>query len=146
MTTSESLRIQGLFVNLPVTDLKRSIAFFEALGFAFNPQFSDDTAACLVLGENQYAMLLTHPKFAMFTPLPIADARLQTAHLVALSLADRAAVDRLADTAIAHGGRAFRAVEDMGFMYCRAVADLDGHVWELFHMDLNAFATLQAGA
>ncbi|HWT16505.1 MAG TPA: VOC family protein [Patescibacteria group bacterium] len=145
-TISESTRVYGLFVNLPVADLPRSRAFFEALGFAFNPQFSDDTAACLVLGERQYAMLLTHAKFAAFTSLPIADARQQTAHLIALSLADRAEVDRLAEIAIAKGGSAFRPIEDMGFMYCRAIADPDGHVWELFWMDGVALQDMQAGA
>lgn len=145
MNTSESTRISGLFVNLPVTDLPRSRAFFEALGFAFNPQFSDDTAACLVLGEQQYAMLLTHAKFAMFTTLPIADARRESAHLIAISLASRAEVDRVADAALAHGGSAFRAIEDLGFMYTRAIADPDGHVWELFHMDMAAFQQMQSG-
>ncbi len=138
-------RISGLFVNLPVTDLPRSKVFFEAMGFAFNLQFSDDTAACLVLGEQQYAMLLTHAKFAMFTTLPIADARRESAHLIAISLASRADVDCVADAALAHGGSAFRAIEDLGFMYTRAIADPDGHVWELFHMDMAAFQHMQSG-
>lgn len=143
--SAATTRVSGLFVNLPVADLAQSRAFFEALGFAFNPQFSDDTAACLVLGEQQYAMLLTHAKFREFTPLPIADARRESAHLIALSLANRAEVDRVADAALAHGGSAFRPVEDLGFMYTRAIADPDGHVWELFHMDMAAFAQMQNG-
>ena len=134
-----------IFVNLPVSDLQRSRDFFGKLGFAFNPQFSDDTAACLVLGEQQYAMLLTHAKFAMFTTLPIADARRESAHLIAISLASRADVDCVADAALAHGGSAFRAIEDLGFMYTRAIADPDGHVWELFHIDMAAFQQMQSG-
>lgn len=139
MTTAQPIRIGGLFVNLPVKDLQRSIAFFRALGFEFNPQFSDDTAACLVLGENMCAMLLSHDKFRQFTSLPIADAFTQTQVLTAISLASRAEVDRVADAVLANGGAAFRPTEDLGFMYTRAFTDLDGHAWEPFHMDMSAF-------
>lgn len=136
----------GVYINLPVQDLARSVAFFSALGFSFNPQFTDDTATAMVLGENMAAMLLTHAKFASFAPQPISDAHRQTEVLVALSLADRAEVDALVQRAVAAGGRTFRPAEDHGFMYGHAFQDLDGHVWELFHMDMAAFERARTGA
>jgi hypothetical protein len=139
MTTAESLTVGGVFINLPVSDLPRSLAFYRALGFALNPQFSDDTAACVVLGENMCVMLLTHDKFRQFTSLPIADASRQTQLLTAISLASRAEVDRVFAAVLAHGGRAFRPTEDLGFMYTRAFADPDGHAFEPFYMDMSAF-------
>jgi predicted lactoylglutathione lyase len=136
MKPSESTpRIAGLYVNLPVTDLPRSISFYEALGFSRNPQFSDQTAACVVLGEGLCLMLLSHPKFAEFSPLPIADARASTQVLVALQLDSREAVDRLFEAAVAHGGQAFRPTEDHGFMITRAFSDPDGHAFEPFWMN-----------
>lgn len=131
-------RIGGIFVNLPVADLARSVAFYESLGFARNQQFSDHTAACIVLGESHCLMLLSHPRFAEFTPLPIADARAATQLLVALQLESREAVDQLFDAALANGGSAFRPTEDHGFMMTRPFADPDGHVFEPFWMDMNA--------
>lgn len=124
-----------IFVNLPVRDLDRSIAFFKALGFAFNPQFTDHTAACMVIGEDSYAMLLTHEKFAVFTPKAIADATKATEVLTALSVESRAEVDRMVDAALAAGGTEARAPMDHGFMVDRAFNDLDGHIWEIFWMD-----------
>jgi uncharacterized protein len=124
-----------IFVNLPVHDLGRSIAFFKALGFSFNPQFTDETATCMVIGEDIYAMLLTHEKFATFTPKAIADATKTTEVLTALSVDSRAEVDRLVDAALAAGGTEARAPMDHGFMVDRAFNDLDGHIWEIFWMD-----------
>jgi uncharacterized protein len=124
-----------IFVNLPVRDLGRSIAFFKALGFSFNPQFTDETATCMVIGEDIYAMLLTHEKFATFTPKAIADATKVTEVLTALSVESRAEVDRLVDAALAAGGSEARAPMDHGFMVDRAFNDLDGHIWEIFWMD-----------
>lgn len=136
-------RIGGMFVNLPVADLAISVAFYKSLGFARNPQFSDDTAACIVLGEGHYLMLLSHPKFAQFTPLPIADARAATQLLVALQLDSREAVDQLFEAALANGGSRFRPTEDHGFMLTRPFADPDGHVFEPFFMDTSALPAEQ---
>ena len=136
-------RIGGMFVNLPVADLAVSVAFYQSLGFALNPQFSDDTAACIVLGEGHYLMLLSHPKFAQFTPLPIADARAASQLLIALQLDSREAVDQLFEAALANGGSCFRPTEDHGFMVTRPFADPDGHVFEPFFMDMDAFPTEQ---
>lgn len=138
--------VQGMFVNLPVQDLPRSIAFFSALGFSFDPRFTDDTATCMVLGERTYVMLLSHEKFQSFTPRPVADARRGTELLLALSLDSREQVDELVRKAVAAGGRIYRDPEDHGFMYGHSFEDPDGHLWELFHMDLAAFERAQPGA
>lgn len=129
-----------IFVNLPVWDLNKSRAFFESLGFEFNPQFSDDTAACLVISEEIYSMLLTHEKFATFSPNPIADARQVTEVLIALSCNTREEVDQLVSKACAAGGKTFNEPQDYGFMYSHAFQDLDGHVWELVWMNPEAVA------
>ena len=129
-----------MFVNLPVADLKASIAFFTKLGFTFNPMFTDDTATCMVIGEQNSVMLLTREKFAGFSPNPIADARKTTEVLVCLSCADRAEVDGLVSKAVAAGGNTHNAAQDHGFMYLHAFQDLDGHVWELMWMDPAALA------
>lgn len=125
----------SIFVNIPVADLAASKAFFEKLGFSFNAQFTDDTAACMVIDETIFFMLLTKPKFAEFTTLPIADARLGTQALFGVSRDSRADVDRVADAALAAGGSEPRPAQDHGFMYSRAIADLDGHIWEWIWMD-----------
>lgn len=127
-----------IFVNLPVKDLKRSMAFFQALGFTFNPQFTDDTAACMVIGPDNYAMLLTHEKFAQFTPKKIADARTTVEVLVAVSLESRTRVDAILEAALKSGGTEPNAPRDYGFMYQRSFDDPDGHTWEVFHMDESA--------
>ncbi len=130
-----------IFVNLPVRDLPRAKTFFEALGFTFNPQFTDDTAACLVIEQGSiHAMLLTHEKFATFAPKAsaICDATRSTEVLIGLSRPSRAAVDELVRKAVAAGGTIFRDPEDHGFMYGHAFQDLDGHVWELIWMDPSA--------
>lgn len=124
-----------IFVNLPVRDLERSKAFFSALGFAFNAQFTDEKAACLVIEKDSiYAMLITEAYFKTFTPKPIADARQTTEVLLALSCASDQEVDGLVAKAAASGGKAFGEPKDHGFMYYRAFEDPDGHVWELLHM------------
>ncbi|MCJ8143972.1 lactoylglutathione lyase [Ancylobacter sp. A5.8] len=125
-----------IFVNLPVADLPRSIAFYEAIGTVNNPQFTDDTAACMVLSETIYVMLLTHPKFAQFTPKPIADAHAGSQVLLALSQESRDAVDEMMAKAGEAGGTVDIApVQEHGFMYGRSFGDLDGHIWEIFWMD-----------
>jgi len=127
-----------LAVNLPVKDLDKSKAFFETLGFSFNPQFTDAKAACMVIGEDNYAMLLTHEKFKQFTKKPIADARKATEVLIAISLDSRTKVDAFVALALKAGATEARPPEDHGFMYGRSIHDLDGHIWEPFWMDPSA--------
>lgn len=140
------LAVQAVFVNLPVADLPASKSFFEALGFAFNPSFTDDSAACLVLGPSHCAMLLGHARFADFTPRPRVDARRQTEVLIALQLDSRAAVEALMRKALAAGGKDFRPADDHGWMYGHAFQDLDGHIWEPFFMDRAAMPAAPDGA
>lgn len=127
-----------IFVNLPVTDLSKSIAFYTALGFTQNHQFSDDTAACMVISDDNYVMLLTHAKFKGFSDAPIPDAHTTTGLMVALQCADRADVDVKSKAALTAGGTEPRPATDLGFMYNRTIADPDGHRWEPFHMDMSA--------
>ncbi|HYZ21079.1 MAG TPA: VOC family protein [Rhodopila sp.] len=127
-----------IFINLPVTDLARATRFYEATGAARNPQFSDATASCMVLSETILVMLLTHDKFRMFSPKPIAD-RSVTEALFCISADSREAVDVLVGKAGAAGGRADPAPkQDHGFMYGRSFEDPDGHVWEVMWMDMEA--------
>jgi uncharacterized protein len=125
------------FINLPVKDLPKTITFYEALGFSFNPQFTDETAACMIINDTCYAMLLTHEKFRFFTNAPIPDAKVTPGVLTALSLEDRAAVDALANAALAAGGSEPRPADDHGFMYQRTIADPDGNRWEPFYFDMS---------
>ncbi len=126
-----------LYINLPVKDLERSVDFFSRLGFSFNPQFSDTTAACMILGRDIFLMLLSEAKFASFAPNPVADARKVTEVLNCLSCSSREDVDALVAAALAAGGSTFREPQDYGFMYGHAFQDPDGHVWELSYMDLD---------
>jgi predicted lactoylglutathione lyase len=127
-----------IFVNLPVADLERSKAFYEAIGFRNEPKFTDETAACMVLSDSIFIMLLTHAKFREFTPKAIADARATSEVLIALSQSSREKVDTIHRNALANGGREARAVEDLGFMYTHAFEDPDGHIFEPFHMNMEA--------
>lgn len=124
-----------IFVNLPVENLAASEAFFTALGFGFNRQFCDDTALCMVISDDIYAMLLTHDKFAQFAPNPLVDAKRATEVLLCLSCASRQEVDDMVATAVASGGKVYRDAMDYGFMYGHSFQDLDGHVWELVYME-----------
>jgi predicted lactoylglutathione lyase len=124
-----------IFVNLPVKDLKRSMTFFERLGFRFNPQFTDGTAACMVISDDIYAMLLTHEKFKTFTKKVIADATKSAEVLTALSVESKARVDDVVGKALAAGGTESGDLQDYGFMYGRNFDDLDGHTWEIIWMD-----------
>lgn len=126
-----------VFINLPIRDLAASKAFYESLGFKNNPQFTDATAACMVWSETIMVMLLTHPKFDSFTRKPRPDAAATTGALYALALESRDAVDAMMAAVAQHGGREYRDTIDMGFMYNRAFADPDGHVWEPFYMDMS---------
>jgi len=133
-----------IFVSLPVADLSASIAFYKALGFTQNPQFSDDASACMVWSESIYAMLLTHAKWRTFTARPLPPAGASEVSL-SLSMDDRAAVDAMNAAAAAHGGQAdVNPVQDLGFMYARDVADPDGHVWGAFWMDPAALPPAEA--
>ncbi|AXA91534.1 VOC family protein [Massilia sp. YMA4] len=124
-----------IFLNLPVQDLAKSKAFFEALGYRFNPQFSNENGACLVIAEGSiHAMLLTEAYFKTFIDKPVARAREATGMLICLSCDSREEVDALVAKAIAAGGRAPRPPQDHGFMYGHAFEDLDGHLWELVWM------------
>jgi len=124
-----------MFVNLPVKDLKKTTAFYKALGFTFNPQFTDDTAACMIVSEHNYAMLLTHEKFKTFSSKPIPDAHKSTGVLIAISLDSKEAVDAMAAKANKAGGKEPRPKQDHGFIVQRTFEDLDGHTWEPFFMD-----------
>ncbi len=127
-----------IFVNLPVQNLKKSIEFFTQLGYKFNPQFTDDTATCMIVSEDIYVMLLTHKKFAEFTPNPICDARKNTEVLVCLSLPGRDKVDEMVRKAVAAGGNTHAKPQDHGFMYQHGFQDPDGHIWELVWMNPSA--------
>ncbi|HEV3486073.1 MAG TPA: VOC family protein [Vicinamibacterales bacterium] len=127
-----------LFVNIPVRDLQRSIDFFETLGFAFNTQFTDATATCMLVGEDAYFMLLATDKFKDFSKRPVSDARTETGALFAITADSRAEVDALVERALAAGGSRAAEPQDHGFMYVRSFYDLDGHHWEVLWMDPNA--------
>ena len=126
--------VKQIFVNLAVKDLPKSIAFFERLGFAFNPQFTNEQGACLVLGENIFAMLLAEPFFRTFTSKAIVDAKQATEVLTCVSVESRAKVDELVRLAVASGGRSHKEPLDHGFMYGHGFEDLDGHIWEVVHL------------
>jgi predicted lactoylglutathione lyase len=123
-----------IFVNLPVKDLQRSVAFFGALGYTFNPQFTDENATCMILGENLFAMLLVEQFFSSFTKKPIPDPAKGVEVLVCLSCESRDEVDQLVAKARAAGGSVPNEPQDHGFMYGHGFTDPDGHVWELVHM------------
>ncbi|RYD37020.1 MAG: glyoxalase/bleomycin resistance/extradiol dioxygenase family protein [Verrucomicrobiaceae bacterium] len=127
-----------IFINLPVKDLQRAKDFFKALGFDHNPQFSDDTGACIVISEVIHVMVLTEEKFRTFSPNPISDARSATEVLIALSCSSREEVDELFNKALAAGGSTWREPQDHGFMYGQSFQDPDGHVWEVYYMDMAA--------
>jgi hypothetical protein len=129
-----------IFVNLPVEDLDRSIAFYKAIGAEQNLQFSNDAAAMMVFSETIHVMLLTHDFFRTFTSKQIADAHQTSEVLLCISCEGRAGVDEITEHALAAGGREPREAQDMGFMYSRTFEDLDGHIWEPMYMDVAAAA------
>lgn len=126
-----------IFVNLSVRDLDKAKAFFNALGYSVNPQFTDANAACLVISDTIYVMLLVEPFFQGFTRKPLCDARTHTEVLLCLSVDSRSGVDAMVAKALAAGGREPMEAKDYGFMYQRGFEDLDGHLWEVVHMDEN---------
>ncbi|WEO76269.1 VOC family protein [Cryobacterium sp. SO2] len=128
-----------MFLNLPVTDLERSTAFYVGLGYTVNPQFTDESAACIVLEDGHlYLMLLSHDSYARFTSKPIVDSTTASEAIFSLSVDDRATVDRVAETALRSGGSFSADSHDLGFMYTRSFQDPDGHLWEITHLDLSA--------
>lgn len=124
-----------IFVSLPVKDIKKSRAFFAKLGFSIKKQFSDENAACLILGEDMYAMLMTEPFFRNFTKKDIADASRSTEILVTIDAESREAVDDMVQKAVDAGGSLYLEPQDHGWMYSHSFADLDGHQWEILFMD-----------
>jgi predicted lactoylglutathione lyase len=123
-----------IFVNLPVKDLKRSIDFFTKLGYTFNPQFTDDNATCMILGDNLFVMLLTEKFFGSFTNKAICDTSTANEALTCVACSSKAQVDELVSKARDAGAKVPRQAQDHGFMYAHGYEDLDGHTWELVHM------------
>lgn len=132
-----------IFVNLPVKNLNRSVAFFTQLGHTFDPRFTDDTATCMIVADDIFVMLLTEPKFQSFSPNPICDASKCTEVLLALSCESREQVHEMVRKAVAAGGSTYSEPKDYGFMLQHGYRDPDGHIWELLYMDPSA---LQSGA
>ena len=124
-----------IFVNLPVKDLNKSIAFFTKLGFSFNPQFTDHEATCMIIGENIFAMLLVQNRFRDFTKKEICDATKNTEVLIALDAGSREEVDEMIRNAVEAGGSTYMQPQDHGWMYGHSFADPDGHQWEILYMD-----------
>ena len=130
---------QMIFINLPVANLKSSMAFYEGIGFKNNPQFTDDTAACMVLSETIFVMILTHDKWKQFTKKEIPNAKNVAQVMLAISRNGKGDVDAIINNAAKAGGKADpNPVQDLGFMYGRSFEDLDGHIWESFWMDMSA--------
>ncbi|HEV7234507.1 MAG TPA: VOC family protein [Sphingorhabdus sp.] len=128
-----------IFINLPVTDLKKSMAFYEATGATNNPQFTDETAACMVISDSIHVMLLTHDKWRTFTSKDIPDAHKSAQLMLALSADSKDAVNDLVDRATAAGGKPDPLpTQDYGFMFGRSFEDPDGHIWETMWMDMSA--------
>ncbi len=124
-----------LFVSIPVADLERSKAFFAKLGFSYNPMFTDETTACMLVGEHAFVMLLSREKFAEFSKLPMADPTTHALALYSFSVSSRGEVDSVAEAALAAGGVEADGLEDHGFMCSRSFFDLDGHGWQVMWMD-----------
>jgi uncharacterized protein len=135
MTFGGGIMATKLFVNLRVKDLTKSVDFFTELGFTFNPEFTDETATCMIVAEDIFVMLLTEEKFKTFTPKPICDATKSTEVLVCLSCDSRQKVDELVRKAVGAGGTTYNKPQDHGFMYGHGFQDLDGHIWELMFME-----------
>jgi predicted lactoylglutathione lyase len=127
-----------IFLNLAVKDLKKSIGFFTTLGFSFNPQFTDEHATCMIIGENIFAMLVTEQRFKDFTKKEICNAHKNTEVLIAIDADSREKVDEMVKTAVDAGGSIYMESQDHGWMYGHSFADLDGHQWEIMYMDENA--------
>lgn len=132
-----------VFINLAVKDLKKSMDFYSALGFTNNPQFSDDTAKCMVWSENIFVMIMTHEKFAGFATKPIADTKTVLAGLFSLAVDSVEEVNKIVSAGIKVGGIEPTEMKDYGFMQQRTIEDFDGHTWEIFYMDITKFPAQQ---
>jgi len=130
--------ITKLFVNLPVKDLNKTVKFFTKLGFTFNPQFTDENATCMIVGNDNFVMLLVEKFFKTFTKKEISDVSKNTEVIVALSTQSREEVDQMMEKVIGAGGKESRDPQDHGWMYGRSFEDIDGHLWEIFYMDETA--------
>ena len=128
-----------IFINLAVTDLKKSMEFYTSLGFSNNPQFSDETGKCMVWSESIFVMLLTHEKFSSFATKPIADTKNNLAGLFSLSMDNLEAVNKMMASGLKAGGKEPAEMKDYGFMQQRTIEDFDGHTWEIFFMDISKF-------
>jgi predicted lactoylglutathione lyase len=127
-----------IFVNLPANDLNKTIEFFTKLGFKFNPQFTDENATCMIVGEDIFVMLLVEKFFKTFTKKEICDTSKNTEVIVALSVEGREKVDQMINKAIEAGGTESREPQDHGWMYGRSFEDINGHIWEIIYMDESA--------
>ena len=128
-----------IFINLPVKDLERSLNFYTKMGFTNNPQFSDDSGKCMVFSDEIFVMLLTHEKFKTFITRPITDVSKTTSALFSISVESLDRVNEISDNAISGGGKEPVEAKDYGFMQQRTIEDPDGHIWEIFYMDMSKF-------
>ncbi len=128
-----------VFINIAVKDLEKSKELYLKMGFTVNPQFSDDTAKCLVWSENIFVMIMTHEKFKSFATKPLADTKNNLAGLFSLSVESVEKVNEIVDNAVQAGGTEPKPMQDYGFMQMRNVEDFDGHTWEIFYMDMSKF-------
>jgi predicted lactoylglutathione lyase len=133
-----------IFINLAVKNVQESMDFYTALGFTNNPQFSDDSGKCMVWSENIFVMLLSHEKFASFATKPIADTKSSVAGLFSLSVDSDDEVNTIVSKGMKAGGTEPNEMRDYGFMKQRTIEDMDGHTWEIFHMDMSKFPAAQA--
>lgn len=131
--------MKQIFINLPVSDVQRSMDFYTALGFTNNPQFSDEQGKCMVWSDTIFLMILSHDKFLSFTNKPIADTKTNIAALLSLSLESTDAMNTMMEKGLAAGGTEPTELRDYGFMQQRTIEDFDGHTWELFYMDVTKF-------
>ena len=128
-----------IFINLPIADLQKAMSFYTAIGFTNNPQFTDDTAACMILTEEIYVMLLTHSKFSQFTQKEIGNTSKTASVINSLSVDSSEEVNAMLEKALAAGGKEPNEAKDYGFMQQRSFEDLDGHLWEVLYMDMSKF-------
>ncbi|MBM7702418.1 VOC family protein [Metabacillus iocasae] len=133
-----AIQAKSIFVNLPVKDLNKTKEFFSKVGFEFNPQFSNELAACMVISDTIFAMLLVEDHYKSFTKKEIADTTNSSEAIIALSVDSREKVDEIVNNALAAGGKPSKEPQDHGFMYGWSFEDIDGHLWELFFMDSHA--------
>ncbi|QHT62152.1 VOC family protein [Paenibacillus lycopersici] len=135
-----SIQANKIFINLPVKDIKKSVTFFNEVGFGFNAQFTDENAACMVISEHIYVMLLSEAYFQTFTKKSVADAAASTEVILAISASSRESVDEIVYKALSSGGSISNDPQDHGFMYAWSFQDVDGHLWEVIYMDESAVA------